>query len=377
MKKRFIPLLALLLSLCIIVPVSIAQIMAAGAVQINVTAKGGSVVIGDKTVKDGGKHSVSQESEEDKDITVDIKAVPDEGYVFGSWSVDSGTIENAKAENTKLTVKVDKSSVTLTANFVKTVGIQAKSSNDAWGTVTASAENAVPGGSGVTLTAEPKEGYRLDGWTVSYTNGDPMVDYSSRFTIYTLTEGEGNTATLAVSETNTEAKALTVTAHFEKADAGHFFSYDYCELQPLVFELLPGTNNKAIQVTVNLRVVQAQQMILVVGVAVGIAVLVHGNQLPLDQNLDGFLERRLFDAGILNDFLVRGPAVSLTAGAADQIRIQFELGGIQRHMEDAVGQTKEFFCGRFIQSHPSTSVCWSIHWINLSFGTRIRVPILM
>ena len=76
-----------------------------------------------------------------------------------------------------------------------------------------------------------------------------MVDYSSRFTIYTLTEGEGNTATLAVSETNTEAKALTVTAHFEKADAGHFFSYDYCELQPLVFELLPGTNNKATSIT--------------------------------------------------------------------------------------------------------------------------------
>jgi hypothetical protein len=249
MKKRFIPLLALLLSLCIIVPVSIAQIMAAGAVQINVTAKGGSVVIGNKTVKDGGKHSVSQESEEDKDITVDIKAVPDEGYVFGSWSVDSGTIENAKAENTKLTVKVDKLSVTLTANFVKTVGIQAKSSNNAWGTVAASAGNAVPGGAGVALTAEPKEGYRLDGWTVSYTNGDPMDDYSSRVNIYTLTEGEGNTATLAISETNTEAKALTVTAHFEKADAGHFLSYDYCELQPLVFELLPGTKNKATSIT--------------------------------------------------------------------------------------------------------------------------------
>ena len=248
MKKRFIPLLALLLSLCIIVPVSIAQIMAAGAVQINVTAKGGSVVIGNKTVKDGGKHSVSQESEEDKDITVDIKAVPDEGYVFGSWSVDSGTIENAKAENTKLTVKVDKLSVTLTANFVKTVGIQAKSSNNAWGTVAASAGNAVPGGAGVTLTAEPREGYRLDGWTVSYTNDDPMVDYSSRVNIYTLTKGEGNTATLAISKTNTEAKALTVTAHFEKADAGHFLSYDYCELQPLVFDLLPG-NKKAASIT--------------------------------------------------------------------------------------------------------------------------------
>ena len=248
MKKRFIPLLALLLSLCIIVPVSIAQIMAADAVQINVTAKGGSVVIGDKTVKDGGKHSVSPEpeSEEDKDITVSIKAEPDEGYIFGSWSVDSGTIDYENSETANLTVDVGTSPVTLTANFVKTVGIQAKSSNDAWGTVTASAEKAVPGGAGVTLTATPEDGYRLDGWTVSYTNGDPMVDYSSRVTIYTLTEDEGNnTATLAISETNTEAKPLTVTAHFEKADAGHFLSYDYCELQPLVFNLLPGYKKAA------------------------------------------------------------------------------------------------------------------------------------
>jgi signal peptidase I len=125
------------------------------------------------------------------------------------------------------------------------VTITAASSN-AGGTVTASAEKAVPGGAGVTLTATPEDGYRLDGWTVSYTNGDPMVDYSSRVTIYTLTEDEGNnTATLAISETNTEAKPLTVTAHFEKADAGHFLSYDYCELQPLVFNLLPGYKKAA------------------------------------------------------------------------------------------------------------------------------------
>ena len=250
MKKRFIPLLALLLSLCIIVPVSIAQIMAADAVQINVTAKGGSVVIGDKTVKDGGKHSVSPEpeSEEDKDITVSIKAEPDEGYIFGSWSVDSGTIDYENSETANLTVDVGTSLVTLTANFVKTVTVTTASNNDAWGTVTADKTAAAPGES-ITLTAAPEEGYRLDGWTVSYTNDDPMVDYSSRVNIYTLTKGEGNTATLAISETNTEAKALTVTAHFEKADAGHFLSYDYCELQPLVFELLPGTNNKATSIT--------------------------------------------------------------------------------------------------------------------------------
>ena len=53
MKKRFIPLLALLLSLCILVPVSIAQSAAEGAVQISVTAAGGSVEIDDHAVADG------------------------------------------------------------------------------------------------------------------------------------------------------------------------------------------------------------------------------------------------------------------------------------------------------------------------------------
>lgn len=252
MKKRFIPLLALLLSLCIIVPVSIAQIMAAERVQVKIVAIGGSVKVFNIPKQDGEIHGVSAATEDKPEVNVPIVALPSDGYVFKEWTVDTEnvTITDPNASTTQLIVTTNTpETVTLTANFVKTVDITATSNNDAWGTVTASAENAVPGGSGVTLTAEPKEGYRLDGWTVSYTNGDPMVDYSSRFTIYTLTEGEGNTATLAVSETNTEAKALTVTAHFEKADAGHFFSYDYCELQPLVFELLPGTNNKATSIT--------------------------------------------------------------------------------------------------------------------------------
>ena len=252
MKKRFIPLLALLLSLCIIVPVSIAQIMAAERVQVKIVAIGGSVKVFNIPKQDGEIHGVPAATEDKPEVNVPIVTLPSDGYVFKEWTVDTEnvTITDPNASTTQLIVTTNTpETVTLTANFVKTVDITATSNNDAWGTVTASAENAVPGGSGVTLTAEPKEGYRLDGWTVSYTNGDPMVDYSSRFTIYTLTEGEGNTATLAVSETNTEAKALTVTAHFEKADAGHFFSYDYCELQPLVFELLPGTNNKATSIT--------------------------------------------------------------------------------------------------------------------------------
>ena len=227
MKKRFIPLLALLLSLCIIVPVSIAQIMAAGAVQIKVVAEGGIVEIYGVKVDNGKSHSVSSAPNEETSIIVPIKATPDEGYVFGSWSVVNGTIDNEKNGNANLTVNVGTSPVTLTANFVKTVGIQAKSSN-AGGTVTASAEKAVPGGAGVTLTAEPTEGYRLDGWTVSCAGAADSEINSIRYMLYTLTK-TGNTATITVSDMYPalfEALPdLIVTAHFEKEDAGHFVSY--------------------------------------------------------------------------------------------------------------------------------------------------------
>ena len=181
MKKRFIPLLALLLSLCIIVPVSIAQIMAAGAVQINVTAKGGSVVIGDKTVKDGRNHSVSPEPDEATSITVSIKAVPDEGYAFVGWSVDnSGTIDDVKSETANLTVGVGTSPVTLTANFQKTLTVTLEQAEGGKATITPTdkavghTETTVTGvdnNSGdmvAELTATPHAGYAFSGWKVTY-----------------------------------------------------------------------------------------------------------------------------------------------------------------------------------------------------------------
>ena len=107
MKKRFIPLLALLLSLCILVPVSIAQSAAEGAVQISVIATGGSVEIADHAVAGGSSYNVEENA------TVSIKAVPQDGYVFDSWSVTSGgTIAEDELKKNPATLSVTTEAVT-------------------------------------------------------------------------------------------------------------------------------------------------------------------------------------------------------------------------------------------------------------------------
>ena len=136
MKKRFIPLLALLLSLCIIVPVSIAQIMAAGAVQINVTAKGGSVVIDSHAVAGGSSYNVEENA------TVPIEAVPQDGYVFDSWSVTGGTIAEDMLKKNPATLSVTTEAVTLTAKFQKTLTVTLKQAEGGTATITPT-ENAV------------------------------------------------------------------------------------------------------------------------------------------------------------------------------------------------------------------------------------------
>ena len=247
MKKRFIPLLALLLSLCIIVPVSIAQIMAAGAVQVKIVAIGGSVRVFSIPKKDGETHGVPAATEDDPKVSVPIVALPSDGYVFKEWTVDTEnvTITDPNASTTQLIVTTNTpETVTLTANFVKTVTVTTASNNDAWGTVTADKTAAAPGES-ITLTAAPEEGYRLDGWTVSYTDGSQMEGIFDRVNIFSLTEGENNTATLTISADNTEAKPLKVTAHFEDKNAGHFLSYAGGELQSLFFQLRSSFTNPA------------------------------------------------------------------------------------------------------------------------------------
>ena len=174
MKKRFIPLLALLLSLCIIVPVSIAQIMAAGAVQINVTAKGGSVVIDSHAVAGGSSYNVEENA------TVPIEAVPQDGYVFDSWSVTGGTIAEDMLKKNPATLSVTTEAVTLTAKFQKTLTVTLKQAEGGMATITPTdkavghTETTVTGvdnNSGdmvATLTATANDGYAFSGWEVSY-----------------------------------------------------------------------------------------------------------------------------------------------------------------------------------------------------------------
>ena len=187
MKKRFIPLLALLLSLCIIVPVSIAQIMAAAAVQINVTAKGGSVVIDSHAVAGGSSYNVEENA------TVSIKAVPQDGYVFDSWSVTKGgTITEDTLEKNLATLSVTTEAVTLTANFQKTLTVTLNQAEGGKATITPTdkavghTETTVTGvdnNSGdmvAELTATPHAGYAFSGWKVTYVkaNGSSATAYA-------------------------------------------------------------------------------------------------------------------------------------------------------------------------------------------------------
>ena len=186
MKKRFIPLLALLLSLCIIVPVSIAQIMAAGAVQINVTAKGGSVVIDSHAVAGGSSYNVEENA------TVPIEAVPQDGYVFDSWSVTGGTIAEDMLKKNPATLSVTTEAVTLTAKFQKTLTVTLKQAEGGTATITPT-ENAVDhtettvtgvddstGKMVAKLTATANDGYAFSGWKVTYLKNGKETDANAK-----------------------------------------------------------------------------------------------------------------------------------------------------------------------------------------------------
>ncbi|MFR5850854.1 MAG: InlB B-repeat-containing protein [Oscillospiraceae bacterium] len=204
MKKRIVPLLALVLSLCILIPVSVAQSAAEGAVQISVTAENGKVKIGDTSVNNGGTHSVR---ETEPAAAIQLEAVPNNGYAFKGWSATGGTASDSSSAKTQLTIGSTSESVSLTATFAKTVSVTLEqpengsiSRTDTLTTLTA--------GSVVELKAEGASGYGLLHWIIKDSTGADTTDY-------TLTQ-LGNTAKLTLGETD-----LKISAAFS-TDAGSF-----------------------------------------------------------------------------------------------------------------------------------------------------------
>ena len=204
MKKRIVPLLALVLSLCILIPVSVAQSAAEGAVQISVAAENGKVKIGGTSVNNGGTHSVR---ETESAAAIQLEAVPNNGYAFKGWRATGGTVSDSSSAKTQLTIGSTSESVSLTATLAKTVSVTLEqpengsiSRTDALTTLTA--------GSEVELKAEGKNGYGLLHWIIKDSTGADTTDY-------TLTQ-LGNTAKLTLRETD-----LKISAAFS-TDAGSF-----------------------------------------------------------------------------------------------------------------------------------------------------------
>ena len=204
MKKRIVPLLALVLSLCILIPVSVAQSAAEGAVQISVTAENGKVKSGGTSVNNGGTHSVR---ETESTAAIQLEAVPNNGYAFKGWRATGGTVSDSSSAKTQLTIGSTSESVSLTATFAKTVTVTLEqpengsiSRTDALTTLTA--------GSVVELKAEGASGYGLLHWIIKDSTGADTTDY----TLKPL----GNTAKLTLGETD-----LKISAEFS-TDAGSF-----------------------------------------------------------------------------------------------------------------------------------------------------------
>ena len=204
MKKRIVPLLALVLSLCILIPVSVAQSAAEGAVQISVTAENGKVKIGGTSVNNGGTHSVR---ETESTAAIQLEAVPNNGYAFKGWRATGGTVSDSSSAKTQLTIGSTSESVSLTATFAKTVTVTLEQPEN--GSISRTDTlTTLTEGSEVELKAEGANGYGLLHWIIKDSTGADTTDY----TLKPL----GNTAKLTLGETD-----LKISAEFS-TDAGSF-----------------------------------------------------------------------------------------------------------------------------------------------------------
>lgn len=69
----------------------------------------------------GGKVSPSGQQEIQREVPFSIKAIPDNGYEFAGWTVNSGNVTIANASSTSTTATLNSSSGTITAQFKQAI----------------------------------------------------------------------------------------------------------------------------------------------------------------------------------------------------------------------------------------------------------------
>ena len=123
---------------------------------------------------EGGTADFSINEEEG---TVTLTATePTEGYYFVGWSV--GESAEIVSEDLTYTISIVENAA-YKANYAKrTYTVTVRTNNEEWGTVNTIA-NPVTHGETVTLTAEPKDGYRFVNWTVSGNQVSTDAEYTT------------------------------------------------------------------------------------------------------------------------------------------------------------------------------------------------------
>ena len=130
-------------------------------------------------------------------------------------------------------------------------------------------------------------------------------------------------------------------------------------------------------VLIDLRVLQRPKRIHIIPMLSATVVLPNGNQLSLFQFSNAILQGADGNTQVDTHSFEAGLAFTVTIHPAHQVRQNHKFKRIEPQLEHIVGHHVKVFRRLLPLFHSSTSELLSIHAMNLSLGTTIRLPILM
>ena len=131
--------------------------------------------------------AASDVTEAEAGDAVTLTAVPDEGYLFGSWKVESGDVIISDATANPLEIIMPAGDIAVSASFVEEIvphAITVTQSENGTITVAEDLKEAAAGTS-VTVTATPEAGFDIVAWTITGVEipEENLADYSVTFTM--------------------------------------------------------------------------------------------------------------------------------------------------------------------------------------------------